>query len=168
MNVLKSCIAALAAALAAGDAFAVAASQAWVENFVSNYVANSAAEIRANTTTASSNGFTVVTANAGTENEVRLVMQDATDAALRATNCTAAAVSASVTNGTLFVWNGAGEYVSPAGSIEATATNLVWRGVGSVPSGGLERFVGWFDAKGVRIQPDASFAITNAIQEASR
>lgn len=156
------------AAHAAQGAFAIAASQAWVENFVSNYVANSTAEVIARTTTVVSNGNTVIAANGGTTNEMRLVIQDSSDAALRATNCTATAVAASVTNGTLFVWNGEGAYVNPAGNITATASNFVWRTVGSVPSGGLERFAGWFDVKGVRIQPNTSFAITNAIQEAAQ
>ncbi len=152
------------ASLAAHGAFGIAASQAWVENFVSNYVANSAAEVQIGTTTSMADGITTITTPTGGT----MTVEPSSDAALRATNCTATAVAASVTNGTLFVWNGAGAYVSPAGNVTATATNLLWRAVGSVASDGLERFAGWFDVKGVRIQPSTSFAITNAIQEVAQ
>ena len=155
------------ASLAAHGAFGIAASQAWVSNYVAKAIAGSAGELQASAKTTEKNGVAVIEACDGSST-VRIEIPDSTDAALRATNCTATAVSASVTNGTLFVWNGAGAYVSPAGNVTATATNLLWRGVGSVPSGGLERFAGWFDVKGVRIQPSTSFAITNAIQEVAQ
>ena len=158
----------IAAAVAAMRCFGIAASQAWVADYVSNYVARTSAEVRAGTTVAVSNGCTVVTANAGSTNEMRLVVQDFSDAALLATNCLAQAVSAGVTNGCTFVWNGAGAYVNPLGAISCTSTNLVWDGVASFPTNGVERFEGWFDVTGARLQPDASFAITNGMMEVTQ
>ena len=156
-------------ALAATRAvFAIAASQAWVAQYVSNYVAQTEAAVKAGVTTAASNNCTYITANAGTTNEVRLVVEDATDAALCATNCTGAAVAQGVTNGLYFVWNGAGEYVNPAGTIAATRTNFVFRGVSSVRTNGVDRFAGWFDAYGAMIQPSVSLSITNATQEVNQ
>ena len=155
----------IAAAVAAMECFGIAASQAWVAEYVSNYVGRASASVQAGTTVAVSNGCTVVTANGGTTNEMRLVVQDFSDAALLATNCLAQAVSAGVTNGCTFVWNGAGAYVNPAGAIFCTPTNLVWDGVASFPTNGVERFEGWFDVTGAKLQPDASFAITNGMME---
>lgn len=158
----------VAAAVAAMRCFGIAASQAWVEQYVSNYVARTAAEIQAGTTVVSTNGSTVVTANAGRPGEMRLVIQDFTDAAMIATNCTAAAEARGVTNGCVFVWNGAGAYLNPNGTITATPTNLVYSGVGSMSTNGVERFAGWFDAYGGLIQADASFSITNGMAEVAR
>ena len=76
-------------------------------------------------------------------------------------------MSAGVTNGCTFVWNGAGAYVNPLGSISCTATNLVWDGVASFPTNGVDRFEGWFDVTGAKLQPDASFAITNGMEVAT-
>lgn len=158
----------VAAAVAAMRCFGIAASQAWVEQYVSNYVARTAAEIQAGTTVVSTNGSTVVTANAGRPGEMRLVIQDFTDAAMIATNCTAAAEARGVTNGCVFVWNGTGAYLNPNGTITATPTNLVYSGVGSMSTNGVERFAGWFDAYGGLIQADTSFSITNGMAEVAR
>lgn len=151
--------------LASHLAFGIAASQAWVENYVSNYVARTAAEVQAGTTVVSSNGKMVVTANPGCTNEMRLVIQDFTDAALVATNCTASAISQGVTNGCVFVWNGAGAYINPNGAISCTSSNLVYSGVGSVATNGFERIAGWFDVYGGLIQADTSLSITNGMTE---
>lgn len=161
-------LAAVAAALLPRQVFAIAASQAWVAQYVSNYVAQTEAAVKAGVTTAASNNCTYITANAGTTNEVRLVIEDATDAALCATNCTGAAVAQGITNGLYFVWNGAGSYVNPAGTIAATRTNFVFRGVSSVRTNGVDRFAGWFDAYGAMIQPSVSLSITNATQEVNQ
>lgn len=158
----------IAAVAAAMRCFGIAASQAWVENYVSNYVAKTAAEVQAGTTVVTSNGSMVVTANAGRPNEMRLVVQAFTDAAMIATNCTAAAEARGVTNGCVFVWNGAGAYLNPNGTITATPTNLVYSGVGSMSTNGVERFAGWFDAYGGLIQADTSFSITNGMAEVAR
>lgn len=158
----------IAAAVAAMRCFGIAASQAWVEQYVSNYVARTAAEIQAGTTVVSTNGSTVVTANAGRPGEMRLVIQDFTDAAMIATNCTTAAEARGVTNGCVFVWNGTGAYLNPNGTITATPTNLVYSGVGSMSTNGVERFAGWFDAYGGLIQADTSFSITNGMAEVAR
>ena len=154
------------AAMCAVRCFGIAASQAWVEQYVSNYVARTAAEVQAGTTVVSSNGSTVATANAGGPDEMRLVVQDFSDAALLATNCTASANAHGVTNGCLFVWNGAGAYINPAGTVSCTVSNLVWEGVGSVHTNGVDWFPGWFDVLGALIQPDTSLSITNGMMEA--
>ena len=161
---MKKCILSAAAAFAAFAAFGIAASQAWVTNYVAKAIASSAAQIETTGTVVSTNGVTVyeVTSASGW---MRLVVEDATDAALRATNCTASAVAGGVTNGTLFVWNGAGAYVNPSGTVSCTATNLVYSGVGSVRTNGVERFAGLFDAVGVLIQPSTSLSTTNGITE---
>ena len=158
----------IAVAVAAIRCFGIAASQAWVAEYVSNYVERAAATVQAGTTVVSSNGCTIVTANGGTSNEVRLVVQDSSDAAMVATNCAASAEARGITNGCVFVWNGAGAYVNPLGVISCTPTNLVYSGVGSVATNGVERFAGWFDAYGGLIQPDTSFAITNGTEEVGR
>lgn len=158
----------LFAAMCAAQCFGIAASQAWVTNYVSNYVASVAASVQAGTAVVQTNGCTVITANGGMTNEMRLVVQDFTDAAMLATNCTVAATAQGITNGCTFVWNGAGEYINPRGTITATPTNLVFSGVSSVSTNGVERFAGWFDAFGVKIQADTSFAITNGMAEATQ
>lgn len=152
------------AGLAAASASGIAASQAWVESYVSNYVARSAGEVSANTKTEASGGVTEITTGDGAV----LTMEDATDAALKVRSATAASVAAGVTNGTLFAWNGAGAYMNPHGTITATPTNLVFSGVSSVSTNGVERFAGWFDALPVRIQPSVSLSVTNGTEEASR
>ena len=156
------------AALAAPRAFGIAASQAWVAAYVSNYVAGSAASVQAGTTVVRTNGCTVITANPGAGGEMRLVLQDFADAALVATNCTVAAAARWVTNGCLFVWDGAGAYIGPNGTVTATPTNLVFSGVSSAYTNGVERFAGWFDAFGVKIQADASLAVTNGMKEVAQ
>lgn len=153
---------------AALTAFGIAASQAWVENYVSNYVARAAATVQAGTVVVATNGGMTVTADTGAGSEMRLVIQGFSDAAMIATNCTASAVSRGVTNGCLFVWDGAGRYINPAGVISCTATNLVWEDEGSVQANGFERFEGWFDAYGALIQPDTSLSITNGMTEVAR
>lgn len=162
---MKCIVFALAAMCVAEYAFGIAASQAWVSNYVSNYVAGVAASVQAGTTVVQTNGCTVITANPGAEGEMRLVVQDFADAALLATNCTLTATAQGITNGCTFVWNGAGLYVNPHGAITATPTNLVFSGVSSVSTNGLERFAGWFDVFGAKIQADTSFAITNGMTE---
>ena len=154
------------AAMCAANCFGIAASQAWVEQYVSNYVERAAATVQAGTVVASTNGSTTVTASTGTGSEMRLVVQDFSDAALLATNCTASANAHGVTNGCLFVWNGAGAYINPAGTVSCTSSNLVWEGVGSIRTNGVDRFSGWFDVLGALIQPDTSLSITNGMMEA--
>jgi len=141
-----------------------------VTNYVARAVSASRGELAATATLATSNGYTVVEAgNTGTgRNVLRLVYQNPADAALKAADCTAAAVAQGITNGCLFVWNGRGAYVNPRGVVSCTATNLVFSGVSSIVTNGVERFAGWFDAAGVLIQPDTSFAITNGMTEVTR
>ena len=140
------------------------ATRDWVTNYVARSIEASRAELAANATVTTSNGFTVVEAGSG-QTAVRLVYQNPADAALEATNCTAAAQAQGVTNGCTFVWNGAGLYINPHGVISCTQTNLVFSGVSSISTNGVERFAGWFDAAGVLIQPNTSFAITNGMAE---
>ena len=158
----------LFAAMCAARCFGIAASQAWVANYVSNYVNGAAASVQASTTVERRDGNMVVTANAGTPDEMRLVVQESTDAAMLATNCTGAAMAQGVSNGCTFVWNGAGAYINPQGTILCTATNMVFRDVVNVSTNGMERFAGWFDAMGVLIQPHTSHSITNGIAEVTQ
>ena len=158
-----------AAVFAAVAAFGMAASQAWVTNYVAQAIAASRAELEATATVTVTNGATeIVAGGSGGVGRVRVVVEDASDAAMVATNCTAAARSAGVTNGLVFVWNGAGAYVNPNGTISCTATNMTYGGTASVATNGVERFAGWFDAYGVLIQPMASLAITNGMAEVTR
>ena len=155
------------AAMCAAECFGIAASQAWVTNYVAEAIASSRAELEATATVTTSNGVTEISVGSG-RNAMRLVYENPTDAALEATNCTAAAIQQGVTNGTLFVWNAMGTYENPNGAIAATPTNLVYSGVGSVATNGFERFAGWFDAYGVLIQPGKSYAITNGMGEVAK
>ena len=156
----------IAAAVAARRCFGIAASQAWVSNYVAQAISSSRAEREATATVTTTGGVTVIETGSG-RGAVRLVIEDATDAAMVATNCAAQAVSAGVTNGCVFVWNGAGAYVNPLGVISCTPTNLVYSGVASFPTNGVDRFEGWFDVQGILIQPDTSFAITNGMEVAT-
>ena len=155
------------AAICAAKCFGMAASQAWVTNYVTQAIATSRAELEATATVTVTNGATEIVTGAGT-GRVRVVVEDSTDAAMVATNCTAAARSAGITNGIVFVWNGAGAYVNPNGVISCTATNMTYSGVASVAVDGVERFAGWFDAYGVLIQAGTSLAITNGMAEVTR
>lgn len=147
-------------------AFGIAASQAWVSNFVMKAVASSASELRATSVSSNLNG--VATLYIAGDSPVRVEIEDCTVKALRAGNCTAQAEAGGITNGALFVWNGAGAYVNPLGVVSCTSTNLVFSGVGSVATNGVERFAGWFDARGVLIQPVAALAATNGMAEVAR
>ena len=145
-----------------------AASQAWVENYVSNAIAKSAAAVQAGTTVVRSSDGVVATANAGKENEMRIVVQAFSDAALAVTNCSDAAKTAGISDGALFVWNGSGSYINPKGIIKATSTNFVFSGVKSIVDNDNIVIPGWFGVKGVLIQPSESFSITNGMTEVVR
>lgn len=165
---MKKLLIVLAAVLGVVDhAFGIAASQAWVTNYVAQAIATSRAELETTATVTATGGVRSIETGKGT-GIVRLVIEDASDAALKATNCTVAATSRGITNGLLFVWNAAGSYVNPRGTIACTASNMVYSGVSSVRTNGLERFAGWFDAYGVLIQPRTSFAVTNGMMEVSQ
>lgn len=155
------------AACLAMSAFAIAASQAWVTNYVAQAIASSRASIEATATVTKSNGITEYVLNTGS-GQVRMTMEDATDAALIATNCTLAAQFWGVTNGCTFVWNGAGAYINPHGRVACTATNMVYRGVASTYSDGVLHFEEYFDAAAVLIQPSVSHSITNGMVEVAQ
>ncbi len=144
-------------------AFAIAASQAWVEAYVSNYVANSTAQLSATSTTTKTNNTTYTTIGDGV-----LIIEDNTDAALKVLNATSAAAALGVTNGTTFVWNGAGAYINPIDTITSTKTNLVFHSVGSYETNSVIRFDGYFDVDPVLIQPSTSLSITNSLTEANQ
>ena len=151
------------AAMSARCVFGIAASQAWVTNYVAQAIAGSKSEAVHDVSSRENDGVMVFAYG-----DVVFSYEIPSDAALLATNCLAQAVSAGVTNGCTFVWNGAGAYVNPLGSISCTATNLVWDGVASFPTNGVERFGGWFDVQGILIQPHTSLSITNGITEVTR
>ena len=155
------------AACLAMSAFAIAASQAWVTNYVAQAIASSRAEMEATATVTAANGTTEYAVNAGS-GQVRLIVEDATDAALIATNCTLAAQFWGVTNGCTFVWNGAGSYINPWNTIACTSTNMVWFGVASTYSDGMLHFEEYFDAEAVLIQHSVSHSITNGMVEVAQ
>ena len=95
------------AALAAVRCFGVAASQAWVTNYVAQAIAGSKSELEAQVSVTNVGGVTTLSTGTG-RNLVRIVLENATDAALQATNCSAFAMTRGITNGFLFVWNGRG------------------------------------------------------------
>lgn len=161
---MKKAVFVFAACMAAQFAFGIAASQAWVTNYVRQAISSSLAELQTSASVTNSGGVTTLSTGSGL-GQVRIVIEDATDAALVATNCTSSATAQGVTNGCTFVWNGAGSYVNPHGTISCTSTNMTFSGVGSVHTNGMERFTGWFDAYGVLIQPHTSLSITNGMTE---
>lgn len=144
-----------AALLSAGAEDVKIATRDWVTNYV--------AQAMSKVNVSSSNGVNRIRSGSETR-YMELIYEDATDRALVAANCTADATFAGVTNGTLFVWNGAGKYLNPAGSITATQTCLVFGGVESVHVDKYERFDGWFDVSGMLIQPSTSHAVTNGME----
>lgn len=164
---MKKTIICMLAAIAVSSAFGIAASQAWVSNYVAQAISRSAGELQATTTSVSTGGVTVVSVGSGSA-AVRFTFEEATDAALCATNCTASAEALGVTNGLYFVWNGAGAYVNPVATVTATPSNLVFNGVASVRADGFERFDGLFDARSVLLQPAKCHSITNATTEVGR
>lgn len=146
------------------SAFGVAASQAWVTNYVRLAISSSLAELQTTASVTNADGVTTLSTGSGS-GYVRIVIEDATDAALVATNCTSSATAQGITNGCMFVWNAAGAYVNPHGVISCTSTNMTFSGVGSIFTNGVDRFAGWFDAYGVLIQPHTSLSITNGMTE---
>lgn len=74
--------------------------------------------------------------------------------ALCVTNCTAASVALGVTNGTLFAYNGATQFVNAVigqAIYSPTNTHMAFHGVASVRTNGLDRIDGYFDFYGGRI-----------------
>lgn len=127
-----------------------AASQAWVENYVSNAIAS----IRAPALAKTVNGESVMAIEGGT-----LTVYAPTDAALQVLNSTC-----SITNGTLFIWDGGNKYINQSGTIEATKTNMVYQGVYSTVVDGKIHFDGYFDVAGVLVTSLTSLAITNNVE----
>lgn len=121
-------LAAVAAALAAPRVFGIAASQAWVREYVAGL-------------NGGTNDTFSVTASDG--RTITMTYELYTESALMATN----SANATVTNGTLFAWNGAGRYLNvPAGlAIEATATNFTF---GAAQSRVVDEIDTFADAEG--------------------
>lgn len=133
-----------------GATKSAAASQAWVEAFVSNAIHT----IIAHQISPTKNGVTTMDIQGG-----KLTIYENTDYALRVTNSVS-----SVTNDTLFVWNGNGKYINPIGEIEATKTNMIYKGVASEIRDELLHFEGFFDVEGVMIPPQTSLSVTNNLE----
>ena len=155
------CAAFAAVAFAASSASAETskiATREWVQDYVMSYMmaVTNAVTVR--------EGNVMKYAVSDGDEKVVVSIEDFTDAALLATNATASAVSAGVTNGTLFVWDGGRRYLNPAGVIEATTTNMTYNGVGSTVAGSLIRFDGLFDARAVVIQASKSLSVTNGME----
>lgn len=151
-------ILAMAASAPLCAAYGIGASQEWVRDYV-----------RTNTSSLAGGAYSVedgvatmsVTNAAGTV--ATLTSEIADSAAVCATNCTDAATALGVTNGTLFAWIGEGVYTNaPLGeAVTCTATNLVFRGVGSaVSAAGLDHVEGWCDLFGTRVTNTQREALT--------
>ena len=149
-SLLCAAFAAVALATTASAETSKIATREWVQDYVMSYMmaVTNAVTVR--------EGDTVKYAVSDGDASVVVSIEDFTDAALLATNATASAVSAGVTNGTLFVWDGGRRYLNPVGVIEATTTNMTYNGVGSTVAGSLIRFDGLFDARAVVIQASKS------------
>lgn len=133
-----------------GATKSAAASQAWVEAYVSNAIMS----VRAPTVAKSENGVATMEIEGGT-----LTIYEATDAALMVTNSVC-----DVTNGTLFIWDGGNKYINQSGTIEATKTNMIYKGVNSSAENGLIHFENYFDVKGVLVSAPTSLATTNKVE----
>lgn len=151
-----ACIIILAAAAFAPlcAAYGVGASQQWVRDYVRTNAADAATASASETlySYAVKDGVMTVTASNAVD-MVTLSGEVPDNAALGVTNCTAAAVSKGVTNGTLFAWIGGGVYTNAVlgDAVACTATNLVYRGVPSVVTNGIDRIDGCFDCYGTRV-----------------
>jgi hypothetical protein len=133
-----------------GATKSAAASQAWVEAYVSNAITS----VRAPTVAKAVNGVTTMEIEGGT-----LSIYEATDAALMVTNSVC-----DVSNGTLFIWDGGHKYINQTETIEATKTNMIYKGVNSSVVNGLIHFENYFDVKGVLVSAPTSLATTNKVE----
>lgn len=151
-------------------AYGVGASQQWVRDYVRTNAADAATATASETlySYAVKDGVMTVTAS-NAEDVVTISGEIPDNEALGVTNCTAAAVSRGVTNGTLFAWIGGGVYTNAVlgDAVACTATNLVYRGVQSAVTNGYDRIEGWFDCYGVRIT-NAIYAGLLAEKEAAK
>lgn len=147
-----ACIIILAAAAFAPlcAAYGIGASQQWVRDYVRTNAAAGASEMLYSYEV--TNGVMTIVASNSVD-MVTLSGEVPDNAALGVTNCTAAAVSKGVTNGTLFAWIGRGVYTNAVlgDAVTCTATNLVYRGVPSVVTNGVDRIEGWFECYLTRV-----------------
>ena len=155
MKMLFAAAIAVAAIASGGTNETKIATREWVERFVSDALWQSVSH---------SNGVTVVESRFGGR-VMRLEVEDATEKAVFATNCTAYAISQGITNGLFFVHNGTDAYINPLGVVHVAETNFVFRECASVVTNGIDHFDGWFDIIGIRLQPHVCLAVTNSIAE---
>lgn len=126
---MKKKIMAFAGLLALG-AFGITASQEWVKDFVARL-----------------NGSTNEVLSTEVDGcRVEMSYQLKTERAIMVTN----SVEATLPDGTLFAYTSNGVFTNKVvGSfIRATATNLVWNGIGSRVENGFDRFDGHFSVAG--------------------
>lgn len=158
-----ACIIILAAAAFAPlcAAYGVGASQEWVRDYVRTNAAGASSLASGAYSVVDGVATISVTNAAGTV--ATLTAEIADSAAVCATNCTDAATALGVTNGTLFAWIGEGVYTNAAlgEAVTCTATNLVFRGVGSAADAdGLDHVEGWCDLFGTRVTNTQREALT--------
>ena len=152
-----ACIIILAAAAFAPlcAAYGVGASQQWVRDYVRTNAAGAATTSASKTlySYAVKDGVATISVTNSAGVSVTVSYEVADNAALVVTNCTDAATSKGVTNGTLFAWIGGGVYTNAVlgDAVTCTATNLVYRGVPSAVTNGVDRIEGWFDCFGTRV-----------------
>lgn len=127
---MKKTMILLGAALMAGHVFAgVGATTNWVAKYVAQYVANaisnSPAELVTKSSAVTSNGVTSISVGSG-DYILTASWEDKTELALTATNCTAAATAAGITNGVKWAVTTSGGFKSKyAPIITRTPTNYV-------------------------------------------
>ena len=120
---MKSAIMAIMAALAVyAQAASPAATQAWVTNYVSKTVT----ELARKAVIEAVNGSTTLSVSVDGGGVVSNVLEDATIGGLYVTGAQPSAISAGVTNGMVFAWNGTNAYMNGSHIITATPTNLTY------------------------------------------
>ena len=120
---MKIVILAVVAALAVyAQAASPAATQAWVTNYVSKTVTELARKAVIEVANGSANLSVAVDGGGVVSN----VLEDATIGGMYIADAQQSAVSAGVTNGMVFAWNGTNAYVNGSHTISATPTNLTY------------------------------------------
>lgn len=129
-----------------------AATQEWVRNYVASNVTSGATAAKY-TKTLDEHGNATIVGTQADGGEIRITGQVNDKLAIVVSNVTATAEGMGVTNGMLFAWNGSGVFMNgPAGlSISAVDHRIVFAGIPSVVSGGIDLIPGMFFVYGTKI-----------------
>ena len=129
---MKRAILAVVATLAV---YAQAASPAATQAWVTNYVAQTVSELARKAVIDATEGTARLSVPVEGGGVVSNVLEDATIGGLYVTDAQPAAISAGVTNGMVFAWNGTNAYVNAGHTITATPTNLTYLAYSSFDEG---------------------------------